>query len=293
MELPLPDLLYLGLRVLLAGVTAGVATMCLRYVLKSRRNGQAWALPAVGCFLLGAAATLSAYDAVDNVVLRPNDPIPMANWLWYFLFDLVMPIWALLAIRAREDRDRAYEELSKLSVTDQLTGALNRRGFFDRAVASIAQSRRLGGSSAVIMLDIDHFKAINDGYGHGAGDDVLRSFTRVLLSTIRAGDLLGRLGGEEFAVFVHDGSEDAATSTAERLRSAVQTGVPHPAGPGNLVTVSAGIAATRNGFEPETALSLAVAAADDALYSAKRAGRDRIVTAIVGPASGLSDVVAR
>jgi diguanylate cyclase (GGDEF)-like protein len=290
--LPLTDLLYLGLRVALGGITVGVAAICLRYVLRSKRNGQTWTLLAVGCFLLSAAAVLSAYDAVDNVVLRSNASIPLVNWLWYFLFDLVMPIWALLAVWAREDRDRAYAELSKLSVTDQLTGALNRRGFFDRAVTSIAQSRRLGGSPAVIMLDIDHFKAINDSYGHGAGDEVLRSLAKVLQATIRPGDSLGRLGGEEFAVFVHDGSEGTATSTAERLRSVVRTRVPHPAGSANRVTVSVGVAAMPNSFEPETALSLTITAADEALYSAKHEGRDRIVTAIVRPKADLPDIVA-
>jgi hypothetical protein len=126
---PVPDLLYFLLRAALCGVTAVVAAAGLRHSSHCRRTGHPWVLPTIGSCLLGAASVLSAYDAIDNVVLRPDAPIPLANWLWYFLFDLVMPIWAALAIRARQERNRALEELSNLSVTDQLTGTLNRRAF--------------------------------------------------------------------------------------------------------------------------------------------------------------------
>ena len=281
--MPFPDLLYFALRAALCGVTAVIAVAGLRHSLRCSRSDRPWVLPAVGAFLLGAAAALSAYDAIDNVLLRPDAPIPLANWLWYFLFDLVMPIWALLAINAREDRDRALAELLKLSVTDQLTGALNRRGFHERAATAIAQSRRNRGSPSLIMFDIDHFKIINDLHGHGAGDEVLRNLGAVLLDSMRSGDLLGRLGGEEFAVFLQDGKESTAVSTAERLRVIVRTQVPHPAGPRKLVTVSGGIVPIQTHFEPEAALSLAISAADEALYAAKREGRDRIMSAVAAP----------
>jgi diguanylate cyclase (GGDEF)-like protein len=196
-----------------------------------------------------------------------------------FLFDLPLPILALLLIAAWRGRDRALAELSRLSVTDELTGALNRRGFLERAATSIAQAQRSGLPAALIGFDIDHFKAINDGYGHGAGDEVLRNIAKVLLLAMRPGDLLGRLGGEEFAVLLYDSTVAAGVSIADRLRVEVRMSVAHPAGAGRQVTVSGGVASAHGAFESETALSLALTIADKALYAAKREGRDRIVAA--------------
>jgi diguanylate cyclase (GGDEF)-like protein len=279
LDLPAGDIAYFSARLVLGGVAVAAAAASLRYALQARRDRQEWRLAGAGCVLLIAAGVLSAYDALDNTLLRPHDPITMASWLWFLLFDLPLPIWALLLIAAWGERDRALAELSRLSVTDQLTAALNRRGFLNRAVPSIALSRRSGQPSALIMFDIDRFKAINDNYGHAAGDDVLRGLVTVLSAGMRPGDLLGRLGGEEFAVFLHDTSGATAVSIAQRLCDQVRTGVEHPAGAGRVVTVSGGVAPVSGGFEPEAALSLALTSADEALYAAKRGGRDRIVVA--------------
>jgi diguanylate cyclase (GGDEF)-like protein len=165
----------------------------------------------------------------------------LASWLWFFQFDLPLPILALLLISAWRERDRALAELSRLSVTDELTGALNRRGFLDRAATSIAQAQRSGLPTTLISFDIDYFKAINDGYGHGAGDEVLRTVATALLLAMRPGDLLGRLGGEEFAVFLYDSTVAAGVSIADRLRIDVRTVVAHPAGAGRQVTMSGGL----------------------------------------------------
>ena len=134
-----------------------------------------WRLAGAGGVFHAAAGALSAYDAIDNVLVRPHDPVMLASWLWFFLFDLPLPILALLLIAAWRKRDRALADLSRLSVADALTGVLKRRGFMERAAISIAQAQRSGLLAALIMFDIDHFKAINDGYGHAAGDEVLRA----------------------------------------------------------------------------------------------------------------------
>ena len=279
LDLPAGDIAYFSARLVLGGVAAAAAAASLRYALQARRDRLEWRLAGAGCVLLIAAGVLSAYDAIENALLRPHDPITLASWLWFLLFDLPLPIWALLLIAAWRARDRALAELSRLSVTDQLTGALNRRGFLDRAVPSIAQARRSGRPSALIMFDIDRFKAINDEFGHPAGDDVLRSLVSVLSVGLRPGDLLGRLGGEEFAVFLHDATRTTAVLIAQRLCDQVRAGVVHPAGAGRVATVSGGVASVPGGFEPEAALSLALTSADEALYAAKRGGRDRIVVA--------------
>jgi diguanylate cyclase (GGDEF)-like protein len=139
----------------------------------------------------------------------------------------------------------------------------------------MAAARRNGGHCSVLMLDLDRFKAINDNFGHPAGDAVLRGVAVAIGQAVRGGDVAGRLGGEEFALLLPDGVGDAA-QVADRLRAVVASGVAHPAGGDSLVTFSAGVAA----LDPaggETALEAAIAAADRALYAAKTGGRDRVV----------------
>ena len=276
---PIGDIAYFALRLVLSGLVAAATASCLRFAWQARRERWPWRLAGAGSALLAAAGALSAYDAIDNFLLRPHDPVLLASWLWFFLFDLPLPILALLLIAAWRGRDRALAELSRLSVTDELTGALNRRGFLERAATSIAQAQRSGLPAALIGFDIDHFKAINDGYGHGAGDEVLRNIAKVLLLAMRPGDLLGRLGGEEFAVLLYDSTVAAGVSIADRLRVEVRTGVAHPAGAGRRVTMSGGVAPAHGAFGSEIVLSLALTNADEALYAAKREGRDRIVAA--------------
>ena len=194
-DLSAADFAYLVLRLAVSGLAAVAVAVSLRYAWSARRDHARRRLAGAGCVLLAAAGILSAYDAVDNALLRPHDPITLASWLWFLLFDLPMPVWALLLIAAWRQRDQALMEPSRLSVTDQLTGALNRRGFLDRAMPAIAQSRRFAQPSALIMFDIDRFKAINDEFGHAAGDDVLKGLVAALAVQMRPGDLLGRLGG--------------------------------------------------------------------------------------------------
>jgi diguanylate cyclase (GGDEF)-like protein len=285
-ESPIGDIVYFALRLGLSGLVVAAAAICSRFAWQARRDHWPWRLAGAGGALLAAAGALSTYDAIDNVLLRPHDPLILASWLWFLLFDLPLPILALLLIAAWRERDRAMAELSRLSVTDALTGALNRRGFLERAATSIAQAQRSGLPTAQIMFDIDHFKAVNDGYGHAAGDEVLRNVARALLLAMRPGDLLGRLGGEEFAVLLYDSTVVAGVSIADRLRADVRAGVAHPAGVGRHVTVSGGVAPAHGAFESETALSLALTSADNALYAAKREGRDRIMAAQAADTGG-------
>ena len=213
-ESAIGDIAYFALRLVLSGLVVAATASCLRFAWQARREHWPWRLAGAGGVLLAAAGALSAYDAIDNVLLRPHDPVILASWLWFFLFDLPLPILALLLIAAWRERDWALADLSRLSVTDALTGVLNRRGFLERAATSIAQAQRASLPAALIMFDIDHFKAINDGYGHAAGDEVLRNVARALLLVMRPGDLLGRLGGEEFAVFLYDSTVVAGPRSA-------------------------------------------------------------------------------
>ncbi|UAK25406.1 GGDEF domain-containing protein [Sphingomonas nostoxanthinifaciens] len=164
--------------------------------------------------------------------------------------------------------------LERLARTDPLTGVWNRRGFDEAAPHLLARLRaRGGGRAAVAIADIDSFKAINDRFGHTVGDAVLRSFAATLGQAVRSGDLLARLGGEEFALLAIDTDADELVARVEEVRAQVR--LPHEDRAGlPPVTASFGVAA----LDPETlALRDGLERADRALYRAKRTGRDRTV----------------
>lgn len=152
--------------------------------------------------------------------------------------------------------------LEQAASHDALTGVLNRGAIMGALESAVRDAAGSGQPVAVIMADIDHFKRINDGLGHPAGDAALKEFTRRLKSVLRQGDRLGRYGGEEFLVVVAGAARDAAVGTAERLRAAV--------------AASFGAAAWTGADETPAGL---VAAADRALYAAKNAGRNRVMAA--------------
>ncbi|CAK0778099.1 two-component system, cell cycle response regulator [Gammaproteobacteria bacterium] len=164
-------------------------------------------------------------------------------------------------------------ELIHLATTDALTGLANRRHFLTQMEKELARLQRFGEPAALLMLDLDHFKWVNDGYGHAAGDTVLKGFAETLRETLRKVDLAGRLGGEEFAILLPGTDIQAAYLFAERLREQVARMAVEIAGKTLRVTVSIGIAVlTRNDASADTVL----ARADKALYRAKAGGRDRV-----------------
>lgn len=171
-------------------------------------------------------------------------------------------------------------ELRALAVTDPLTAVLNRRGFVQRAGIEWARCRRHGRPLAVLALDIDHFKAVNDTHGHDAGDAVLRDVAARLMRGLRPSDVVGRLGGEEFAVVLPETTADAAVMLAERLRTEVAETPCGGSARSIPVTVSIGAAQAHDGIEPgPTGLERLLKQADEALYAAKAGGRNRVVAA--------------
>lgn len=160
-------------------------------------------------------------------------------------------------------------EVLRLADTDGLTGLANRRVFQQALSRELTLAHRRGEPCTLVLLDVDHFKAVNDTHGHPAGDEVLRVVGRALLDTARGTDVAARYGGEEFALILPSCSAAEARVVAERFRTAVA------ADPGPVpVTVSAGVATYPQDAEGEASL---IAAADHALYRAKRTGRDRVV----------------
>lgn len=166
--------------------------------------------------------------------------------------------------------EEAERDLRRLADTDALTGLFNRRAFELRCEDALAQARRHGDSGCLVLLDIDHFKGLNDHHGHAAGDAALRAFGRVLQASLRRGDLACRWGGEEFCVLLTRADPAAAQSFDERLRQALAQAAPAPLR--EELTYSAGIA----GFEGGSiTLESLIRRADEALYRAKAEGRDR------------------
>jgi diguanylate cyclase (GGDEF)-like protein len=171
--------------------------------------------------------------------------------------------------------ERKNVELERLANHDFLTGCLNRRAFSERAVAMFERSRNERKPMALLMLDIDYFKSVNDRFGHPVGDRVIRGLGTLLLSTSRARDLVGRFGGEEFVVALPDTGYDAAYNIAERIRIAVEEEVTNSMSdiPGCVVTVSVGFATISPAYPN---IEFMLNKADEALYTAKQSGRNRV-----------------
>jgi diguanylate cyclase (GGDEF)-like protein len=176
---------------------------------------------------------------------------------------------------------RLYANLELLAGTDALTNLPNRRALKERALREIKHSRLSGERVAVLALDIDHFKRINDQYGHDAGDTALSETANALVGTLRKQDVVARLGGEEFVILLTDTDEENAVATAHRLRQVVED-LEIKSGPHRIkVTASFGIALMKTEDTFETVLQRA----DRALYAAKLAGRNYVMPEIL---SGLS-----
>jgi diguanylate cyclase (GGDEF)-like protein len=185
-------------------------------------------------------------------------------------------ILAAAAVEASAALARVYSlrEAEARATTDALTGLPNRR-YFDEYLGLLAKRRRAEDRVGVLMIDIDRFKKLNDTFGHGVGDHVLRDVAQAIAGAVREGDVPARFGGEEFAVLLRNPSPEVALEVGERVRRAVgaldlrKLGVP-------AVSVSVGVAVAES---PDQALDVVIDTADRALYRAKRAGRDRVVAA--------------
>ncbi len=172
-------------------------------------------------------------------------------------------------------RERADQENERLATLDSLTEIFNRRTFLDLAEKEIARSRRNGLPLALLMVDFDHFKKINDTYGHLTGDVILKAFTALTLTCLRRNDIFGRYGGEEFAILLPETDSRGALFFAERLRSQIAAAA-MPAG-GDAVNWTVSIGITSLSGADTTNLDGVLRVADEALYAAKNGGRDRIV----------------
>ena len=176
---------------------------------------------------------------------------------------------SLRALRARG------EKLVQVLSTDALTGVASRRGVLETLQSTLDHSRRHAHRAGVILLDLDHFKEINDRHGHGAGDKVLQVAAARIRSSLRSMDTVGRYGGDEFLIILPTVEPTTSVRIAERVRLALGGGLVHAGGVTVRVTASQGIAVSDGSEYPQ----ILIERADAALYAAKRAGRDRVVSA--------------
>lgn len=176
--------------------------------------------------------------------------------------------------KSQEEIQRQNQKLHVLATRDPLTDCLNRRSLYERFEKSFVRATRTGKPLSCLMIDIDHFKSINDTFGHNAGDDVIRKVAEILRETTRPSDLVARYGGEEFAVVLPDLNDADALVVGERIRQTIAHKAGHDLPGGKTVTASLGVATMGSGANsPEALLDFA----DKALYVAKETGRNRII----------------
>src|SRR5574340_2223 len=186
-----------------------------------------------------------------------------------FLTKPCNPVFLAAVVKTKIER---YREMQRSSQHDSLTGLLNHSAAKTRLQQLVQAMREDADRLCVAMLDIDHFKSINDTFGHPVGDQVIRSLAWLLKGRLRASDVIGRYGGEEFIVVLRNVSADEAQSVLERIRHDFST-LPHAHGGGTLrATFSAGLAC----YPRYGSANVLTQAADDALLEAKRLGRNRV-----------------
>ncbi|MEO8248045.1 MAG: GGDEF domain-containing protein [Burkholderiales bacterium] len=244
-------------------------------------------LPRVyGSFLVGFVATLAAFFAT-----RPPHESSQALLLLVgvLMFGAVMMMRSRVEhrlarrwVEARLMQDTLVDRLRELASRDPLTGAFS-RGFIQQALRTLgAAQKRQAAPYSVLLLDVDHFKDVNDRCGHACGDEVLRKITAAVLAELRPSDQCGRWGGEEFIVLLPQTTLDAAAEAANRLRRRVKRLDLASLAAGLKVTVSIGVAEA----EPAETAEATIGRADTALYAAKRAGRNRVAIASAAEPAG-------
>ena len=201
--------------------------------------------------------------------------VPRALEPWMGVFYGVIPV-IIAALTLNLVNERLTARLRALAQTDELTGSLSRRALHERAPELLARQQAGGRRVAALMIDIDHFKRVNDRHGHAAGDAVLRHAAQLVAMSLRADSVVTRYGGEEFAVLLPVAGLDEARAVAERLRKAVEAEAVEIAGAHIAITISVGLAMMAEDERVDDALKRA----DAALYRAKNGGRNRVDVAL-------------
>ncbi|KRB34926.1 GGDEF domain-containing protein [Acidovorax sp. Root70] len=266
---------FVGLSIGLQAVWALLAAVSHRHETVGRGQWLLVAGLAVEAVVLGGRAVVAVSTHAEATSILQSSALQTLTFFATFSVVLVSSVGFVFMLR-----DRADENNRVLAALDPLTGVANRRSLITALDRDVARAQRMREPMALLMVDIDHFKDVNDQYGHPAGDRVLCSVVNVLRQRVRAQDLVGRYGGEEFLVLLPDTGLAGAEQLARELCKAAEEsrcpvdGVP---GPGIAVTVSIGVFGGR--LESGDSWDMLIAAADRALYQAKNNGRNRVEVA--------------
>ncbi len=217
----------------------------------------------VVCDLNSTNGTLVNDEPITRHALADGDHIQIGSQVFRFLEGANVEVNFL-------------EEIHRLAIIDGLTGVLNKAHFLESVTREIARSQRHHRPLSLVLFDVDNFKAINDRFGHWAGDCTLRELVRILKTSMRKEELLGRYGGDEFALLLPEAAMDGAMCSAERFRTLVENHPFHFEREVFQVTISLGVATVGAG-EAVTTEEL-IRLADQRLYEAKAAGRNRVIT---------------
>jgi diguanylate cyclase (GGDEF)-like protein len=251
--------------------------LCLSLILTPDKDQSRWRFSSVfaAIFIIGVMS-VSLTRGLWALWFKPLAALvipPTSFSVLTLLFPIVVVAFSMGLVLMAFDRLKL--ELEYLISHDVLTGAYSRRGFIQLAEAEVSRAHRMQREVALLMVDLDRFKLINDNYGHPTGDEVLQKFVEVSKECLRREDLLGRYGGEEFMILLPDTSPIAARVVAERIRVAVSV-TRLAAGARNVrFTVSVGIASVSDGISLDQLLKNA----DGAVYLAKSRGRNRVEVA--------------
>jgi len=265
-----------NLRVMLvSGLQAALSLHAGVVLLRERqRNAPSQYAAALFALFFGTAYALRAILSANAALGSAHGAeAPGLHIGFMLLGPLAMPAMTMCTVLMIHDR--LVRRLEDAANTDFLTGALSRQAFEREAGHQLSVARR-GGPLCLLMIDIDHFKRVNDNFGHAAGDTVLQRFARLARAQTRPSDRVGRLGGEEFAVLLPGTRASEAGHIAERIRAHAEADCASGACGEIRFTISTGLAA----WKPGESLAELAARADAALYHAKRQGRNRIHTAL-------------
>ncbi len=240
----------------------------------SRQAATAWTLLATGIAFVFLMTDRAIGMPMEGYFQRAVTMLALVITIGRFSFvGLYGSMMRETLYKSSNELKKAYARIEELAQFDELTGALNRRMIMAALDDEMARAQRNEGRCSVALIDLDHFKRVNDQFGHPVGDEVLRTFAITIFANIRSMDKLGRYGGEEFLLVLPETEPDAAQRSLERLRAIVAELDWTAISPGITVTMSGGITTLREDDSPDTAL----ARADAALYRAKAAGRNRVL----------------
>jgi diguanylate cyclase (GGDEF)-like protein len=232
--------------------------------------------PAIGLFITHGAMFLLRTPLNALVHGQESDNVLASAWLSVLSLESFLMTIATAFILLAMSKERTELRHKTAAMTDPLTGLLNRRAFLQDAEALLQQQVQRDRPIGVLLIDLDHFKSINDRFGHAVGDKVLQIFARTARANLRQTDLVGRLGGEEFTVVLADASVDNAYLVADRLRKAFAAAAGLIDGQPLHATASIGVAVI---VDPSQDLAHLITLADQALYLAKARGRNRVEVA--------------